>query len=127
MVKISVLHAIYIDDGNSRMNVSKKHIIKKSWREILLDGENDINTEDMNISDLQRKIIKDLTKFPWLVLILICNDFYSFIILYINLLKFSDFNISNEKHQEKKTHYFDNTKSRIIKKIILLSKLNLIY
>ncbi|GBM62776.1 Tigger transposable element-derived protein 2 [Araneus ventricosus] len=57
---LTVLDAIYYVDATWKL--VKSSTVKKSWRAILLDNENDIPTDDNDSAHLQRKILDDLTK-----------------------------------------------------------------
>lgn len=54
------MHAIYPDAAASKSLNST--IVKKSWKTVLLDEENDFPTEDNDTANLKRKIIEDLRK-----------------------------------------------------------------
>ncbi|GBM35983.1 hypothetical protein AVEN_78082-1 [Araneus ventricosus] len=57
---LSVLNAIcYVD---AAWKLVKSSTVKKSWRAILLDKENEILTDDDGSAHLQRKILEDLRK-----------------------------------------------------------------
>ncbi|GBM46961.1 Tigger transposable element-derived protein 2 [Araneus ventricosus] len=57
---LSVLDAIYYVD--TAWKLVKSSTVKKSWREMLLDEENEIPTDDDDSPHLQRKILEDLRK-----------------------------------------------------------------
>ncbi|GBM89752.1 hypothetical protein AVEN_212721-1 [Araneus ventricosus] len=57
---LTVLDAIYYVDAAWKL--AKSSMVKKSWRAISLDKENEISIDDDNSAHLQRKILEDLRK-----------------------------------------------------------------